>query len=131
MVKLALKPQGQGFESCQVITSHIFNLLRKVDFLLESGFQVIAFFILLEVGYLVTIVVNFVYKWAGQLFLEHDKIMSDWVIFRNIFLIGGWISLWSRGFTNFQVRVSKWLLSNYKAVNTCEDKKRRQLAVLK
>ena len=62
MVKLALKPQGQGFESCQVITSHKFNLLRKVDFLLESGFQVIAFFILLEVGYLVTIVVNFVYK---------------------------------------------------------------------
>ena len=38
------------------------NFLRKDDFLLKSGFQVIAFFIPLEVGYLVIIVVNFVYK---------------------------------------------------------------------
>ena len=34
------------------------NLLRKIHFLLESNFQVIASFVLLEIGYLVTIVVN-------------------------------------------------------------------------
>ena len=45
----------------------------------------------------------------------------------NIFLIGGLTSLWSRGFTIFQSRIPKWLLSNSKAVNTCEDKKRRQI----
>ena len=38
------------------------NLLRKVDFLLKSGFQDIVFFVRLEVGYLVIIFVNFVYK---------------------------------------------------------------------
>ena len=38
------------------------NLLRKVDFLLKSVFQDIVFFIRLEVGYLVIIFVNFVYK---------------------------------------------------------------------
>ena len=40
----------------------------------------------------------------------------------NIFPVGGFTSLWSRGFTIFQSRVAKRLLSNYKAVNTCEDK---------
>ena len=52
----------QGFKSCQVIASDKSNLLRKVDFLLKSCFQVIAFLIPLEIGYLVIIVVNFVYK---------------------------------------------------------------------
>ena len=46
----------------QVIAHDKSNVLRKVDFLLKCGFQVIAFFILLEVGYLVIIVVNFVSK---------------------------------------------------------------------
>ena len=36
-----LKLQRQGFENCQVIASDKSNLLRKVDFLLKSGFQVI------------------------------------------------------------------------------------------
>ena len=49
-------------KSCQVVASDKSNLLRKVDFLLKNGFQVIAFFIHLEVGYLAIIVVNFVYK---------------------------------------------------------------------
>ena len=41
--------------------------------------------------------------------------MSDWFIgFRNIFPIGGLISLWSRGFTIIQSRISKQLLSNSK-----------------
>ena len=48
-------------KSCQLTASDKSNLLRKVQFLLKSGFQVIAFFILLEVGYLVAIIVNFVY----------------------------------------------------------------------
>ena len=61
-VELLLKSQRQGFESCQVIASDKSNLLRKVDFPLKSGFLVIAFFILLKVGYLVIIVLNFVYK---------------------------------------------------------------------
>ena len=46
--------------------------------------------------------------------------------FRNIFLIGGLVSLWSRGFTIFQSRIPHELLSNSKAVNISEDKKRRQ-----
>ena len=57
---LVLKPRRQGFENCQVITSDKSNLLRKVEFLLESDFQILAFF-LLEVGYFI-IVINLVYK---------------------------------------------------------------------
>ena len=64
-------------KSCQVIASYKSILLRKVDFLLKSGFQVVAFFIPLEVWYLVIIVVNFVYKWPRQLFLGYHKIISD------------------------------------------------------
>ena len=60
--KNILKLQRQGLESCQVIASDKSNLLRKVEFLLKSGFQTIVFFIPLEVGFLVIIVVNFVYK---------------------------------------------------------------------
>ena len=36
--------------------------MTKVHFLLKNGFQVKVFFILLDVGYLVTIALNFVYK---------------------------------------------------------------------
>ena len=36
--------------------------LKSCHFLLKSDFQVITFFIILEVGYLVIIVLNFVYK---------------------------------------------------------------------
>ena len=61
-------------KSCQVIVSDKSNLQRKVDFLLKSEK---GFFILLEGGYLVIIVVNIVYKWARQIFLGHHKIMSD------------------------------------------------------
>ena len=50
------------------------KLLRTVDFLKKSVFQVVPFFILSEVGYLL-IVVNFVYKWARKLFSEY---FSDW-----------------------------------------------------
>ena len=38
------------------------NLLRKVHFLLKSGFPVTVFLILLEVGYFATIGVNFAYN---------------------------------------------------------------------
>ena len=113
-------------KSCQVIASDKSTLLRKVDFLLKSGFQVIAFLIPWVVGYLVITVVNFVYKWARQLFLGHHKIMSDLFMFSNIFPIGSLISLWTRGFTIFQSKIPKWLLSNSKTINTCEDKKKRQ-----
>ena len=68
----------RDLKSCQVVASDKSNLLRKVDFLLKSGFQVIEFFILLGVGYLVIIDVNFVYKWARQLFSSHHKTMSGW-----------------------------------------------------
>ena len=52
--------------------------------------------------------------------------------FRNIFPIGGLISLWLCDFTIFQSRIPKQLLSNSKEVNTFEDKKRRQgVSVLK
>ena len=40
---------------------------------------------------------------------------------------GGLILLWSRGFTIFESRIPKWLLSNSKAVNICEDKKTKQI----
>ena len=52
----------KNWKSCQVMVSDKANLLLKVDFPPKSDFQVIAFFILLEVGYLVIIVVDFVYK---------------------------------------------------------------------
>ena len=67
----------KDLKSCQVIGSNKSNLLRKVDFLLKSSFQVIAFFISLEVGYLVKIVLNFVCKGARKLFLGHHRIMLD------------------------------------------------------
>ena len=112
-----LKSQQQGFEKWSSNSFYKSNLLGKADFLLKSGLQVIAFFIPLEVGYRIIIVVNFVYKWAHQLFLGHHKIMSDWFTFSNIFPIGGLISLWSHGFTIFQSRLPKWLLSNSKVLN--------------
>ena len=63
MLPLDLKLQRQGFETLSTNSfSDKSNLLRKVDFLLTSVFQVLAFFIPLEVGYLVLIVVDFVYK---------------------------------------------------------------------
>ena len=45
-----------------ISTSDKSNLLKKVDFLLKRGFQVVALFISFEVRYLVIIVVSFVYK---------------------------------------------------------------------
>ena len=60
--------------------------MRKVEFLLKSDFQVIAFFIPLEVGYPIIIVVNFVYKQARQL------IMSDWFTFSGYFF-NWWFNL--------------------------------------
>ena len=65
---------------------------------------------------------------------ENDNYFRDmqnnvWLvhIFGILFPIGGLVSLWSRGFTIFQSRVSKLLLSNSKAIITCEDKKRSQI----
>ena len=52
----------KNLKICQVIDSDKCNLLTKVDFVLKSGFQVTAFFISLEVGCLIIIVVNIVYK---------------------------------------------------------------------
>ena len=69
----------------KLIASDKSNLLRKFDFLLKSGFQVIAFYVSLEVGYLAVIVLNFVYKWARQLFSGHHKIMPNWFIFSEYF----------------------------------------------
>ena len=43
----------------KTITLDEFKRMTKVHFNLKSGFQIIALFNLLEVGYLVTIVVNF------------------------------------------------------------------------
>ena len=72
-----LSRSDRDLKSRQVIAPDKSNLLRKVAFLLKSGFQVIAFFIplevpclehgtimvpCLEVGYLLIIVENFVYK---------------------------------------------------------------------
>ena len=45
-------------KSYQLITSDKSSLLRKNLFPLKSSFQVMAFFILLEAGYLVKIVVT-------------------------------------------------------------------------
>ena len=45
------------------------------------------------------------------------------IYFRNIFPIGGLISSWSSGLTIFQSTILKWLLSNFKVVNTCEVRK--------
>ena len=42
----------RDLKSCQLIASDKSEILRKVHFLLKSGFQVITFFSLLEVGYM-------------------------------------------------------------------------------
>ena len=103
-----------------ISTSDKSNLLKKVDFLLKRGFQVVALFISFEVRYLVIIVVSFVYKWAQEYFRGIQN--NVWLVcFWNIFPIGDLMSLLSRGFTIFQSRISKWLLSNCKTVNTCEN----------
>ena len=103
-----------------ISTSDKSNLLKKVDFLLKRGFQVVALFISFEVRYLVIIVVSFVYKWAQEYFRGIQN--NVWLVcFWNIFPIGDLMSLLSRGFTIFQSRIPKWLLSNCKTVNTCEN----------
>ena len=76
-----LSPQGCRFEK-----------LRKVHFLLKSEFLVIGLFVLLEVGYLLTMVVTFVYRWAWHLFSGYYKIMPDWFIFSEYFSIW-WFNL--------------------------------------
>ena len=68
------------WKSCHVEASDKITLTREVHFLLKSGFQVITFTILLEVGYLIKIVGNFIYKWAQNLVLGHCKIISDWYL---------------------------------------------------
>ena len=100
-LKISFHRTSLKLKSCQVIASDKSNLLWRVDFLLKSGFQVIAVFLHLEVRYLVIIVVNFVYKWARQLFSGHHKKCLTRLYFWNIFQVGGLISLWWRGFTIF------------------------------
>ena len=97
------------------------HLLRRWDHILKLQGQA-------EIEYLVMIVVNFVHKWAKQIFLGHHKIIPIWFIISKYF--SEWwllISLWSCSFTIFQSRIPKVLLSNSKVLNTCEDKKRRQI----
>ena len=87
-LKISFHRTSLKLKRCQVIASDKSNLLWRVDFLLKSGFQVIAVFLHLEVRYLVIIVVNFVYKWARQLFSGHHKKMSDSLILLEYF--SGW-----------------------------------------
>ena len=49
-----LNHRDRGLKSCQLIAFVKFVLLRNIHFSLKSGLQVIAFVILLEVGYLVS-----------------------------------------------------------------------------
>ena len=65
---VSIKAARRGI--CQRIASDKSNLLRKVCFLLKSCLQVITF-ILLEVGLLLAIAINSVYKLARQLFSGH------------------------------------------------------------
>ena len=109
---------------CWLMDSDKSNLLWKDHLLLKSGFQVITFFILLEVEYLVTNAVYIVYKWTRQLVLWKYKVISDLLYFGYSFPIRGVISLSSRGCTIFQIRIPKQLLQNCKVANTCESKKR-------
>ena len=98
----------RNLKSCQVIASYKSNLLGEVDFLLRSGFQVFSnFFILLEIEYLVTIIYEY-----DNYFRDITKQCLIGLHLRNNFLIGGLVSLWSHGFTIFQSRIPKWLLSN-------------------
>ena len=128
---MTLKPQGQRSEKLpinsfmtevpiyrnqsinlqsmkELIVSDKSNLLRKAYFLLKNGFQVIAFFILLELGYLVTTNVKFVYKWARQLFSGHYKMISDWFIFSKHFS-DCWVSCmtvtWLYYFSKWDIRI--------------------------
>ena len=73
---LPLKSQGQKFKQLSINSSDKSKLLREIYFLLESLFQVIAFFLLSEVGFLVRI---------SYLFSGHYQILSDWFIFLEYF----------------------------------------------
>ena len=115
-----LKPQGQGFEICQLIDSDKSNLLRKVDFLLKSGFQVIAFFYSFGGRIPCYNCRNFLTNEQENYFRDIIKLCLIGLYFRNIFPIGSLILLWSRDYIIIQNRTPKWLLS-------CEDKKRRHI----
>ena len=54
------RDRDRDLKSCQSTDFGKSNLLRIFQILLKSVFQVIALFILLESGYLVAIIVNFV-----------------------------------------------------------------------
>ena len=54
--------RDRDLKSWHLITSDRYNLPTKVQFLLKSGSQLKAFFVLLKVGHLIAIVINFVYK---------------------------------------------------------------------
>ena len=99
--------------------------MRKVHFLSKGGFQVIAFFIVLKVGYL-TLIVNFAYKWARQLFVGHHKMFDSFIVSK--YFSDSWFNFikvtW---FTIFQSKIPKQLLSNSKAVSTWEGKKMWQI----
>ena len=76
--------KDRDLKSCQTIASDKSNFLIKAYSFLKIRFQVIAFLILIEVRYLVTIVVNFVYV-CFVYFLERYKKLSDSFIFSGDF----------------------------------------------
>ena len=98
--------KNKDLKGCQLIAPDKSSLQRKADFFLKSGFQVIAFYILLEEGYLVASVLNFVCKWVRQ-FWDIKKQCPIGLYFWNIFPTDSLISLWIRGFTTFQSRIPK------------------------
>ena len=95
-MKSYLKPLGQEFEKLSINSFRVnkSNLLIKIHFLLKSGSQVIVFLILLKVGYLVTIVVNLVYKWKRQIFSVYYKKMSDCFLFSEYVEMISWTGKW-------------------------------------
>ena len=89
----------------------------------KSGFKVIGYFILLEVGCLVTTVVNFLYKWARQVFLSYCKVKSDGFIFSEYFfnwLFNFIIVMWLYNFSKKDTKIIAIKLLS-------EDKKRNVL----
>ena len=114
-------------KSCQVIASDKYNLTEKSWLSFRKWFA--SYRIVCSFGGRITCYNSYILclQMSTIIFGTSQNKCLIGLYYQNIFPTGGLTSLWSRGFIIFQRMISKWLLSNSKLVNTCEDKKRRQV----
>ena len=130
--QLILKSQRQEFENLSVIASDLLrtyweNLTYWEKLTSEKWLPSYSIFYFFGRRILVIIFVNFVYKWARQLFSGHHK-TSDWFIFSEYFPMVVSIHYGHDALQYFG-SIPKWFLSNSKAVNTCKIRKGGKLCL--